>query len=176
MAKKTYTPDYYASYGTKDSYGTIYSGMMKHKAFRSLTLGARMVYVTCRVHSQTNEAKRALYKFVEEFKLGAVSNKTCFVFTTSQAAAYDISAPNKSRYMHELEKDGFIKVMFNNYERRKPNLYAFADGWKKEQSIAGDAFGVDQLAENEGANDSDAAGEGSGNTETETEGAHDSDA
>ena len=157
MAKQKFKADYYASAAKdgKDNYGTIFVSMLKHENFNAMTPSAQILYCKCRANSQDNEAKRTLYGLAQKFKLGIVL-PNWFTLTTSQAKEFHVKPSNKSRYLKELEQAGFIETVLNNYKTRQANVYAFADGWKKKTELAGDAFGVDQLAENERANDSDA--------------------
>ena len=127
-AKKKTQNDYYASLNANDKWNTIYTGMLKHKNYKKLSIGARMFYIYCRANAF--EGRAVLYRHGKE------ENKTysdnVFCFTSSQQAEYGVDRANGKRWFDELIKAGFIEVVEQNKHRMRVNVYAFSSKWKDD--------------------------------------------
>ncbi len=130
MSRKR-TPKYrdvFASVAERDTFGTVFDGMLQHEAFKALSIGAKLFYVYCRVQSKTSRGKACLYKHGNEY--GIIYNENDFVFPASHLKDYKIDRSNATRYFYELEKAGFIEKKERNNHIKKVNVYTFSSKWK----------------------------------------------
>lgn len=127
-SKKIKYKDSRASNGNKDYFGTVYDGMLKSRAYKKLSIGAKQFYTYCRVQAKSSHGTSCLYKHGAEY--GISYNDSCFVFPYTHLAMYGIDRSNACRYFKELEAAGFIKKVESNKTIKKVNVYEFVDGWK----------------------------------------------
>lgn len=85
--------------------------LRKSKAWQALTLNARNTY-SCMVHE--------------------CRGKREFTFPLAVAQKYGIPKNSLTRSVHELVGAGFIRCQ-SGRTVRKPNLYAFEYGWKRNE-------------------------------------------
>ena len=130
--KSDYTPDYNACVGKHDKFGKIYCGMLESEQFKSLTIGERLFYVTCRVQANSEKGRQCLYKHGADYNR-EYNHETDFVFPSSHLKKYGIDRCNASRYFRRLAEKGFIEIKENNKIRKCVNVYSFTDRWKREQ-------------------------------------------
>lgn len=128
---KNHYHDTCASAGSKDTYfGTIYPGMLKSAAYKSLSPSAKALYACCRAQARSKEGTSCLYKHGQEYGREYDAGKD-FVFPASHIETYGYkSRQNFSKYMKELVAAGFIYVKESNREQKKVNVYSFSDAWK----------------------------------------------
>lgn len=126
--KKIQFVDTKASFGNKDYFGTVFVGMLKHSAYKKLSLAQKQFYSYCRVQSRSSEGQACLYNFSKES--GIIYSKDCFVFPASHMKQYGIDRGNGSKLLKQLEAAGFIRTVENNKHRKKINVYEFSDEWK----------------------------------------------
>lgn len=126
--KKKFDLDATASCGNKDYFGTMYDGMCKHEAYKSLPIGARQFYVLCRVEAMS-QGKACLFKHAQQS--GREYGRDCFVFPATHLEAYGVSRGNAHKLFKQLVDAGFIKVIEDNSKRRDVNVYEFVTDWKK---------------------------------------------
>lgn len=97
--------------GPEKGYIRLSQSLLQHPAFKALTQGERMVYITmvaaCAGRNQFS-IPRASY----EEKFGIPHN-------------------NFWRAVKKLEQAGFIQVKQSGKNTRTPNVYQFVDTWKK---------------------------------------------
>lgn len=127
--KKPKYRDIFASIGEKDYFGTLYDGMCKSNAYKSLSIGTKHFYTLCRVQAQSTHGKSCLYKHGKEF--GIKYSENDFVFPASHLNMYGIDRSNASRYFKELEAAGFIDKKEKNKHMKKVNVYSFSSRWKR---------------------------------------------
>ncbi len=129
--KQSNYTDYNASNGVNDNFGTIYAGMCKSDAFKSLNISLRFFYVVCRVQSQSKEGRQCLYRHCEE-EGTKYDHHTHFVFPASHIEEYGYDRRNAFKYLNELANAGFIEKVENNKHRKKVNVYRFVSKWKDD--------------------------------------------
>lgn len=115
--------------GENSRYGTIGVRMMQSPQFRRLSMGAQRMYVYCRCQAQSKEGTKCLYKHCEE-EGTTYSHYTHFVFPAKHMALYGVDRGNGTRWLKELEAQGFIKKVESNKHRQKVNVYAFSTKWR----------------------------------------------
>ena len=130
--KKRSKADPTATMKDGDNFGMIYASLLRSKAFNRLSMPAKQLYVTLRVHANTKECRACMYKHAEaEGHENMYYPETCFVFPGKQAAAYGYTdRSNTGKYMKELERAGFIRKYENNSHRWKVTIYQFSGDWK----------------------------------------------
>lgn len=131
MSRKQKKPfkDDYACVGNDYYFGTMYESMCKSEAYQSLTIGARLFYMNCRVQSRSNDGKKCLYNHCKEFER-QYDYTIYFVFPASHLEKYGYNRSNAVRYFNELEEKGFIEKVEKNQIRKKINVYRFSRKWK----------------------------------------------
>ena len=125
--KKKRKIDYTACVSANDTFDMIYNGMLKHMAFRNLSLGARYFYILCRVNSK-GDGRSCLYQHGKENN--TLYTEHDFVFPAKQQAAFGIDRSNGSKYFKELMAAGFVERKEENKHRQKVNVYTFVDKWR----------------------------------------------
>lgn len=122
----------YGRIGENDTYGYLYSSLLKSSAFQNLSIGARLFYVTLRVHAKTSECRRCLSEHAKEEN--EFYPNQYFVFPASHEAYYGYKRQNCTKYFKELKEAGFIRVVEQNKHRQKVNVYSFHNAWKDNSS------------------------------------------
>ena len=121
--------DIMASLNDSDrSFTRIYPGLIRSRAYHSLSLGAKQFYLLCRVQACSKEGRAVLYRHGKEF--GVEYDTNCFVFPASHLETFGIRRQNSTKYFHELEEKGFVDRVENNKHMKKVNVYRFSARWK----------------------------------------------
>lgn len=124
-----------SSKGQPDKFGMIYESMVKHEKFNKLSIGAKWLYVLCRIQLNTKKQIQCRHNHEDEIqKAGAdirYDYERDFVFPAKQLKEYNIQRQNAYKYFNELEEHGFIERKERNGIRQKVNVYSFSDKWFK---------------------------------------------
>lgn len=125
--------DHHASCGNDhDTFGYVYSSMLKHPAYIGLPLEAKQGYTLCRNQLHDSASRRILYNHAAE--TGEKYNDSCFVFPAKCWKEYGITRQQGSRILNTLIDRGFIRRVEQNKHRWQANVYQFCSDWKKTDS------------------------------------------
>ena len=106
----------------------MFDSMCRSKQYQTLSIGAKLFYMICRVQAMSTHGRSCLYKHGEEY--GIVYNAgRDFVFPSAHLAKYGIDRRNADKYFKQLEKAGFIEKKECNKVRKKVNVYSFSANW-----------------------------------------------
>ena len=141
MAKKkasTKGIDTTASTNDNDTYTMLFDSMIISDAFQKLTPNGKLMLLYCRNQKTCKVGRACLYELAKEraamYNDNALINKYMtepyFVLPSKQLTRYGIDRRNATRYLKELEQQGFIEKVESNKGRYKTNLYKFVDTWK----------------------------------------------
>ena len=95
-----------------------------------LSLPAKLLYCTLRVHSNSPEERECLSMHGKETGI-EYDPDIFFVFPASHQRLYGYKdRRNVEKYMRELTAAGFIKKVESNWNLRQVTVYQFVSDWK----------------------------------------------
>ena len=147
MSKQKTAPRWAYEDNPYSKFGRVYVDMLKSKAFQGLHTKCKVVLLTCIAHSSDEKQKMCLYNTLKEYytALGKEINefdlnkevynqdRLMFVFPRTQYEEYGLKNPSEvSKYINELKEAGFIRVVWQRTNAKKPNVYEFDTKWKRK--------------------------------------------
>ena len=113
-----------------DHFSMIYVTQLRSKAYIELSLPAKLLYCTLRVHSNSPEERECLSMHGKETGI-EYDLDIFFVFPASHQRLYGYKdRRNVEKYMRELNAAGFIKKVESNWNLRQVTVYQFVSDWK----------------------------------------------
>lgn len=114
----------------KDHFSMMYVSQLRSKAYIELSLPAKLLYCTLRVHSNSPEERECLSMHGKETGI-EYDPDIFFVFPASHQRLYGYKdRRNVEKYMRELNAAGFIKKVESNWNLRQVTVYQFVSDWK----------------------------------------------
>lgn len=114
----------------KDHFSMMYVTQLRSKAYIELSLPAKLLYCTLRVHANSLEGRECLFMHGKETGID-YDPDICFVFPASHQRLYGYKdRRNVEKYMRELNAAGFIKKVESNWNLRQVTVYQFVSDWK----------------------------------------------
>ena len=114
----------------KDHFSMMYVTQLRSKAYIDLSLPAKLLYCTLRVHANSLEGRECLFMHGKETGID-YDPDICFVFPASHQRLYGYKdRRNVEKYMRELNAAGFIKKVESNWNLRQVTVYQFVSDWK----------------------------------------------
>ena len=147
MSKQKTAPRWAYYDNPYSKFGIIYADMLKSEPYKALPPKAKNVLTACIVHSSVEIQKECLYntlkeyytalgKDINEFDLNREvynTDRKLFVFPHEQYKAYGFKTPSEvSYYIKILKEAGFIRVVWQRTNAKKPNVYEFDTKWKRK--------------------------------------------
>ena len=113
-----------------DHFSMMYVTQLRSKAYIDLSLPAKLLYCTLRVHANSLEGRECLFMHGKETGIEYDSD-VFFVFPASHQRLYGYKdRRNVEKYMRELNAAGFIKKVESNWNLRQVTVYQFVSDWK----------------------------------------------
>ena len=125
-------------------FGIIYADLLKSQRFQSLTGPAKLLYISCCVHSHTDECLKTLFNAVSELDRNLNLNTPLervrevvwkndfkfFVFPTVHYVRYGYDRKSFWKYKQELLEHGFISEAVRQTHLHRVTIYCFSRNWK----------------------------------------------
>ena len=143
-ANKT-MPTYLTGTKKNEGWARVFSDVVLSERFQSMSRPAQLLYFFCRMQIADPTARAALYKHAEaEEKLTGVSheewkrksNDRYFVFPEAHCHRYGFTGAHRSKYMAELQENGFVTTVEQNKHRfrdKKMNVFCLSGLWTKDK-------------------------------------------